>query len=112
MKIEKAKQAYLSSRKINCAQAIAVAFEEDLKKQKVLTERFSKMGYGKAPGKVCGALYASYSFLDKDEKKAKICKDFEKTAGSSLCKEIRKQKKITCLDCIVLIAELLEKADY
>ena len=85
----------------NCAQAVAKAFGQD-----DLVETLKSCGGGKAPGGMCGALYAATLLLPEGEREA-ITQQFLAEVGQTLCKPIRQENKTKCVDCVRIAAELL-----
>jgi hypothetical protein len=88
---------------VNCAQAIAKAWQIISGSKKELTEQMSTCGHGNAPQELCGALYAA-------QNGAKIASRFvEATGGALTCREIRSGKKLSCPECVRLAGVLLEE---
>jgi len=88
--------------RLNCAQSIVAA---DPKKS-FLTDSFAKYGGGRAPEGWCGPAYVALRFLEKREL---IETEFTERAGSVKCEEIRKNGRLSCIDCVELGAELIEE---
>lgn len=94
---------------VNCAQAIAKAWQIISGSKKELTEQMSRCGQGNAPQELCGALYAAQIISGK-ENGAKIASRFaEATGGALTCREIRSGKKLSCPECVRLAGLLLEE---
>ncbi|WP_168203307.1 C-GCAxxG-C-C family (seleno)protein [Oceanispirochaeta crateris] len=90
--------------RVNCAQAILKTYHPTgLELESELVQEFKQYGHGKAPQKYCGAYFAA-SFLLETHKPDKM-EDFDtwftKEAGSRVCKEIRKGKKLNCNGCVL-----------
>lgn len=99
---------YYKSRQGNCAQSVAIAWAIKNNENVEITESFSKYGSGKAPEGTCGALYAAYTL---SEDKQQLLKDEFTTFsnGFTTCREIRKDKQMSCVNCVEVAAALLEK---
>jgi len=94
----------------NCAQSVAEACKEIFNLPLNISESYSDLGGGKAPEGYCGSLYAAITILnmtDKSDKVESVKKYFLDNAGSVLCKEIRLNKKMSCLDCVTQSVECL-----
>lgn len=88
----------------NCAQAVAAGFGEE-----TLAEAMSVCGGGKAPGGLCGALYAALQLVP-EENHASLIREFAGSAGSELCREIKAGTPVfPCLECVRCAADLVEK---
>jgi hypothetical protein len=85
----------------NCAQAVPKAFGRD-----DLVDALKPCGGGKAPGGMCGALYAATLLLPEGERET-ITQQFQAEVGHTLCKLIRQENKTKCADCVRIAAELL-----
>ncbi len=106
---EKAVHYFKGKERYNCGQAVLKAFQashdvsdEEIKKHKAF-------GGGKAPGGVCGALYAAETLLPDPQKKEEMRRRFVEKAGSYRCKEIRKMKLVSCKECVYNGACILEE---
>jgi len=89
--------------KLNCAQSVVAA--DDSTNKSLLAES-ARYGGGRAPEGWCGPAYVALRMLDKKELIEKI---YAKRAGSVKCAEIRQKGMITCVNCVELGAELIEK---
>ncbi|MFA6569018.1 MAG: C-GCAxxG-C-C family protein [Victivallales bacterium] len=112
MSIVKAKEHYLGingNKKHNCAQAVIAGFKDRFSLTDELVAIFAAHGGGKAPGGLCGALYAARHILENVSpgEMEKSSDAFIKTAGSAKCREIRSMKKLSCLACVEKAAEIL-----
>ena len=87
----------------NCAQSVAKAFGRD-----DLVETLKACGGGKAPGRLCGALYAVTLLLPED-RRDEIIQCFQDEVGHTLCKPIRRENRVKCVDCVRIAAGLLTK---
>lgn len=93
---------------MNCAEAVAGAWQKVSGKNLEVTENLSKCGSGRAPQGLCGAVYAAQLVSDAD-KKAELTHRFADAAGSLVCGEIRSMRKLSCAACVELAASLLEE---
>lgn len=108
MKHEEARLLFRGEDKLNCAQALLKAFQEEFNVPEEDIQAAAKLGGGKAPHGECGALYAA-RLLIKDHKLIHtIAHDFETLAGSTKCRSIRKQNKLSCGRCVAVIAQIME----
>lgn len=108
MPIEKAKKHFLGTdghERLNCARSIFKAFSA------MSEEDRNTLGHGggKAPAGECGAYFAARHLLEKNnpEKLKEFEEYFTSLAGSTKCREIRRAKKIPCLECVEKAAVFL-----
>jgi hypothetical protein len=109
---EKAKKHFLGidgHKRFNCALAVAEAFRERYPLDAESVEQLASCGGGKAPGGVCGAIFAAKVILDQyaPGKAGEILSEFASLAGSAKCREIRGARKLPCVRCVELAAEQL-----
>jgi hypothetical protein len=97
--------------RFNCAQAVAKAFMEKFELSDNSTAIFASYGSGKAPGGVCGALYAAQTILQKmgAKKVAEADQLFSDYTGSIKCSDIRRTRKVSCMECVKKAAEILDE---
>ena len=95
-------------KRMNCAEAVAGAWQKATGKVSEVTENISEYGSGRAPLGLCGAVYAAQLVSDKDTK-AELTDRFAEAAGSLMCREIRSMRKLSCAACVELAAILLEE---
>ena len=112
MPIKKAKDHYLGRnnlRRLNCAQSVLAAFKGHYGISDQEIEAAVSHGSGNAPGGVCGAYSAARQVLEKNQpdKLADFDQYFHALAGSLSCRQIRKDKKLSCLGCVEKAAEYL-----
>ena len=95
----------------NCAQAVAAAFAERAGLAQEKPEKYQHCGGGKAPGGMCGALYAAEDILRRvaPESLGSCRTKFIAATGNVACREIRRLRKATCLECVKLVAAILEE---
>ncbi|HNW39762.1 MAG TPA: C-GCAxxG-C-C family (seleno)protein [Candidatus Omnitrophota bacterium] len=113
MRKEKAVNYFLGKNgqaKLNCAQSVIKAYHDKFNISIEEIDRFANLGSGKAPAGRCGAYYAAWYLSSKknDLKLDQLEKGFINAAGSLKCKEIRSQRKLSCLGCVEKAADLLE----
>ncbi len=94
---------------LNCAQAVAVTFQvlSGLTPEDIENHRHS--GGGRAPGGLCGALYAALELLPDAGQRELVSNQFGAIAGSTLCRDIRKAKRVSCAGCVEAAATILAK---
>lgn len=88
--------------RLNCAQAIIMAFKNEFNLSDEYLNSFKEMGAGKAPDGYCGAFYAARTLigLEKNNKIEDFEKYFSEHAGSLKCREIRGNRKLSCVGCV------------
>jgi len=99
-------------RRLNCAQAVASAFQEKYDLSAETLEAFRAFGSGSAPEGLCGAYYAAKYILEKNEAQGeanRLERYFLEQAGDIRCSRIRACRKLSCLGCVEKSAEFLEK---
>ena len=88
----------------NCAQAIVCHYggsEKEISEMKAL-------GSGRAPEGFCGALHGALYILKKHNlPRESGIEIFSCNAGSPYCRQIRKQKKISCRQCVEIADQAL-----
>jgi len=96
-------------KKVNCAQAIAAAFDNTYPIDQAISKQFKKMGGGKAPGRVCGAYHAAKVALESHSPQdlPQLEQHFLDEAGSLICRDIRKAKTLKCSECVEKAAQFL-----
>ncbi len=106
---DRAKDLFRGKDKLHCAQAIFKTFQYISGMTDEDIAGYANAGGGKAPGGVCGALYAAQVLLDDDQLTFQLASQFNGSAGASTCKPIRKKKIMSCKDCVAFAAEFVEK---
>jgi len=104
MRVRRAEELFHGKEGYNCAQAIAAAFSKDA----LDIENYRAFGGGRAPENTCGAVYAGASLLNKEQSET-FKKAFRQQTGALKCRELKRDKKVPCKDCIKISAELLNK---
>lgn len=112
MQKEKAKDHFLGIngyRRLNCALSVAEAMGEKYTLGEEEKAQLAKSGGGRAPGSMCGALYAAGMIMNKyaPERAEEMLSEFASIAGSVKCREIRSANKLSCIDCVELAVEKL-----
>jgi hypothetical protein len=92
---------------LNFAQAILTAWKEDYAIADTSIMEFKEYGGGRAPKGACGALYASEYLMQRHHNES-IEEQFTQKAGSSACKEIRRNGAVSCQKCVEIADELIE----
>ena len=110
MPVRSAVHSYTNER-LNCAQSILKAFQEQKNISSDEISAARKLGGGKADNGTCGALHSALRLLDDPEKKESVRKSFVEVAGSEQCREIRAQNLISCQQCVEIAARFLDKND-
>ena len=115
MSQQKAKAHYTGMdghQKMNCAQAVGHAFHDKFALSQEELADLALCGGGRAPGGLCGSLYAAKTILEKQgpHKVALFEDEFRGHAGSLTCWEIRSAKKLSCVGCVQKAAEYLERS--
>jgi hypothetical protein len=88
----------------NCAQAVAAGTGHE-----ELSAELAACGGGRAPGGMCGALYAALRVTPESAHEG-IKKAFEAAVGSTLCRQIKGVCHTPCEKCVETAADLAEKA--
>ncbi len=109
MKIKLAEQLYHGKEGYNCAQAIFKTFQSEYNVTEQVISLASEKGRGKAKNGVCGALYAAQQLIKEEPTIENINHDFIQLGGSTQCKDLRKNKKLSCKECVRLAAYHIQK---
>ena len=92
----------------NCAESVAMAWRDTHGSNPDLVGIMRDCGHGRAPGGLCGALYAACQ-LAGTELAEEIQSRFRDTSGGAItCREIRKARVLRCVDCVGQAASLLD----
>lgn len=96
--------------RLNCGQAVAMAFREKFNLSDEFIKDLVSSGFGKAPDGVCGALYAAQIILRQtgNDKIEEVFKVFSDHTGSVYCSDIRKLRKVSCVGCVKKAASILD----
>ncbi len=98
------------ARPLNCAQAVAAAFQDLSGLTPEQLAHHGHNGGGRAPGGICGALHAGLELLHDEAQRQAVTAQFADIAGSTQCREIRKTKQVSCAGCVEAAATLLSRA--
>ncbi len=104
MKINTAEQLYHGKEGFNCAQAIFKTFQSDYNVSDDIIALAADKGRGRAENGICGALYAAHFLIDDATLIEKVNSQFIQNGGSIQCKELKKNRKLTCKECVRLAA--------
>jgi hypothetical protein len=99
---------YHRQRRGNCAQSVAYAWGVKHRGAKGVEEVFDGCGGGRAPGGLCGALYASCKLAGAAAAETIRQRFVEITGGLQTCRDIRASNRVPCSACVEWAAELLE----
>lgn len=92
----------------NCAQAVLHGYQRVTGDRGLPVACYKPYGGGRAPGGVCGALYAACELAP--ERSGELMRAFEARAGSTLCTAIKLDSKYPCVSCVGDGAALLQAA--
>ncbi len=109
MKIKKAEKLFHGIEGYNCAQAIFKTFQDEFNIHDKLILDAKMNGGGRAEQGLCGALYAAQQIIPDIKFIATINNNFIQNGGSLYCKEIKKNKKLPCRECVKLAAQCIQK---
>lgn len=99
-----AKALFGGKGKLNCLQAVLNAFQPVFKTTDAEIVAFKDAGGGKVEGGECGEYYAAKILLHDGESLLHFREEFGAGAGSLLCKDILKLKRLPCPECVALAA--------
>lgn len=108
MPVKRTLNAY-NEEKHNCAQSILRGFQEQMNVSEEQIAEAKKHGGGKAEDGLCGALHSALNLTDDTSVKEELSAEFIAKAGSDKCREIRRNGKLSCEDCVRLAATILHK---
>jgi len=92
--------------RFNCAQSVLHAWREVSGDKSIALANLKPFGGGRAPGGLCGALYAACTVAPT--KVGQLNAHFAARMGSLYCKELRAARRNSCEACVAHAAELLE----
>lgn len=93
-------------RMLNCAQSVLYAYQKMHGSGAVTVEEMKAFGGGRAPGGLCGALYAACIV---EPAKAELLKErFAAETGSIYCKELKTSHQ-ACAACVTTGARILQE---
>jgi len=112
MRAERAVNYYSGKegRRLNCSQAVAEAFKDQFPLSSETMNELAGCGAGRAPGGVCGALYAVEKMLAATNplSTAQCRQKFVERGGSDKCHDIRASRRLSCPGCVRTAGEFLE----
>jgi hypothetical protein len=100
---------HYKARRGNCAQAVALAWRDKKQPDSDHYSRFSGFGGGQAPDGLCGALHAACELAGADLKETLQARFSQLASGHTTCLEIRRNRVMTCAECVAIAAGLLEE---
>ncbi len=106
MSVQRAIAAYKTER-LNCAQSILRAFQPQCGIPEEAVQQARQSGGGRADEGRCGALHAALQLAGDDTTRSQVRKAFVAKTGTETYRGIRKNKALTCEQCIELAAALL-----
>lgn len=105
MPVQRAMAAFKTER-LNCAQSVLRAFQQELGLPEDAILAAKQHGGGRAEGGCCGALYGALQLTADASIRERLSQAFVAKAGSHLCADIRGDQTFTCDECVALAAEL------
>ncbi len=93
----------------NCAQSVLKGFQAECDIPESRIDEFRAYGGGRAPGGICGALYAADMLL-AEQGRDSISRQFAAEAGNIHCLHIKKESKTSCKDCVKIADRLVEES--
>ncbi len=92
--------------RLNCAQAVRHARTSVYGEEVMPVSDLKPFGGGRAPGGLCGALYAPCILAP--QKAESLMSRFAQELGSTRCEELRTNKKHPCEGCVAMGARLVQ----
>lgn len=92
--------------RLNCAQSVLFAYQRISGDIAISIADMKPYGGGRAPGGICGALYAACTVAPDKADRLKF--RFAAITGSAVCKEMRDADRHPCEFCVSEAAQLLE----
>ena len=112
MKDQEAADLFHGKGRLNCAQSVLKAFQKEAALPDSAIDNAGNLGGGRAPEGLCGALYGAELIAEEDDVKTGLESAFTDIAGSTKCREIRGNNRLSCRGCVALAAQLLEDLDH
>ncbi len=109
MNNNKASDFFHKEDNLNCAQAVLKFCESHEAVNPEIISEFKAHGGGRAPEGVCGALYAVNFIFNDMKETSELEKEFTSLAGSTACREIRRNRKLSCAACVDLAGDFAIK---
>ncbi len=104
-KIVLANKLYHGEEGYNCAQAILKAFQQEFNISEHAILAAKTWGHGSVEGGICGALFAARQLSQDAVFIEHINSGFASKGGGFQCKIIRKKRRLSCRQCVMLAAE-------
>jgi len=98
---------HLQPDNLNCAQAILKGFQKEFDISDQEIEEYRACGGGRVQDGICGALFSAERLLVQVDKPG-ITDEFKAIVGKTHCLDIKKTQ-FSCIDCVRIADELLEK---
>ena len=95
--------------RLNCAQAVAQAWNDKSGHAALTVQDLSSCGVRRAPGGLCGALHAVHRIVGEPRAQAEATAAFAAQAGAVGCREIRALGQLSCEGCVEQSAAWLEQ---
>ena len=92
---------------LNCAQAVLAAYQAVSGRPVAPVDDYRLFGGGRAPDGECGALFAACRCAPATAEKLRA--DFATRAGATRCKTLKSERRFSCVECVGVAAELLQK---
>lgn len=107
---ERALKHFRGPKRYNCAQAVLASSDKytDVEDSKLMAYR--NAGAGRVDGGLCGALFAAKQLMTHEHCRENARNHFRQHAGSVKCRDIRKDGRMSCHDCVAVAAELAESS--
>jgi len=98
---------HIKPENLNCAQAILKAFSTEFNVSDEKIAEYKAHGGGRAPGGICGALFAAQQLLGEAEKE-KLAAEFHHEFGTLDCLEL-KESGVPCVDFVAFADKQVEE---
>lgn len=107
---EKTAHEVFTTERLNCAQSILKGHKSDFNVTDEMIDDFRAFGGGRAEGNMCGALYAAAHLAESKEAEQHIIDNFRDQTGYTACKELKREGKTSCSECVRIASELLSSS--
>ncbi len=102
-----ASEYFSRKHQLGCAQAVTKAFQQDLKISNEHINWLATYNTGQAPNGICGAIYAALELCTSEEQKIRVRNKFLHHAKHLSCRDIRKNRAISCRQAVEIAANIL-----
>ncbi len=92
--------------RLGCAQAVTKSFQQNLKISDERINLLAAYNTGQAPNGMCGAIYAALELCTSEEQHNRLLNQFLHKAKHLSCRDIRKNKTISCRQAVELAAKI------